>query len=405
MAHGRVWVGVALVLALAGTAAAQPVYPGAGVGGPGAGFAPVAPPGPPPSGVVPAFLPPGAAVVPPGPSIQTLSALSDEHPAPKELPCALPDLVPAPEHGHGGEHEVPAFMTPFVPTHCGFYANAEYLLMRPRYTDFDYAIRGFGPGLGTVGPVESFGYNVGNGFRAELGYRFDEGKWETVFGYTYLRANGATATVAPAGGVLFPTLTRAGLTDRALAAAASGDLNYQLYDALVARRVLVDEHFAVRALGGLRFADVTQTFDALYDGADARRAAVNTRSRFQGVGPLIGAEAVLVGWKGFHLYSRAYGGLIVGRSTNRLLETNDAGQTVYVNTSYDARKIVPMGNVGVGIGWQYRTIALRAGYEVTQWQGIFERPRFVDDVGQGKIVTRPGNLSLEGLFFQMNLSF
>ena len=67
-----------------------------------------------------------------------------------------------------------------------------------------------------------------------------------------------------------------------------------------------------------------------------------------------------------------------------------------------------MGRVGVGVGWQVPPDAawrFAPGYEVTQWQGVFERPRFVDDVGQGKLITRPGNLTLEGLFLQATLSF
>jgi hypothetical protein len=334
----------------------------------------------------------------------------------KVLP-GLPDLVPDAAHGgHGtpgcatcGDHEISGFMKPFYPGHRGWYATGEFLLMRPRFTDFDYVIRGTDPGLATVGPINSLKYGTGTGLRVESGYRFGEtGKWELGVAYTYFTSgesgDGNTA-LAGAGGVLFPTLTRPGLTDRALAATANADLDYQLFDLIGGRRVLLDEHFAVRFMGGLRFADLRQTSNAFYDGLDARQAAVLTRERFQGVGPIIGAEAVIVGWKGFHLYSRAFGGLISGRNTNRLIETNDAGATTYVNTSYDVRKIVPTANVAVGIGWQYRTISIRAGYEVAYWQGVFERPRFVDDVSQGKVITRPANLTLDGLVLQLGLTF
>jgi hypothetical protein len=299
-------------------------------------------------------------------------------------------------------------MRPFYPEHRGFYGTGEFLLMRPRYSDFDYVIRGTDPGLATVGPINSIKYGTGTGLRVELGYHFGEGgKWDFAGAYTYFTAgqsNDSSAFAAP-GTVLFPTLTRPGLTDRALTAVTTADLDYQLYDIIAARRILFDEHFAMRLMGGVRFADLRQTANAFYDGLDARQAAVNTRSRFQGVGPFIGGEAVLVGWKGFHLYSRALGGLITGRNTNQVIETNDAGATTYINTSYDVRKVVPMASVLVGVGWQYRTISIRAGYEVTHWQGVFERPRFVDDVSQGKVITRPANLTLEGLVLQLGLSF
>jgi len=113
----------------------------------------------------------------------------------------------------------------------------------------------------------------------------------------------------------------------------------------------------------------------------------------------------MVAWHGFHLYSRATAGLITGRNSNALIETNDNGATTYVNTRYDVQKVVPMGSLAIGGGWQYRTLALRAGFEVTHWQGMFERPRFLDDVSPGKVNTRPSNLTLEGLFIQASLNF
>jgi hypothetical protein len=342
--------------------------------------------------------------VPPGPSIQTLSALADEHPPLKELPSGLPELIPPPDKHHS-DHEIPGYMTPFVPGHGGWYTSGEFLLIRPRTTDLDYAIRNSNTGLGTVGPIESLKYDVGAGFRTETGYRFGEGKWEVAFGYTYFNSVGSSALGALPGQVLFPTLTRPGLTDRALTASGNTDLDYQLFEMLVARRMLIDDNFAVRWLGGGRFADIRQIANVYYNGADARSAAVLTRSRFQGFGPIVGAEAVLSAWRGFHLYSRATVGLISGRNTNRLVENNDGGATTYVNTSYDVWKVVPTESLAIGVGWQYRTLSIRAGYEIQQWQGIFERPRFTDDVAQGSVNTRPSNLTLQGLFIQVGLTF
>lgn len=391
MAHGRLVAGIALLFAVAGPAAAQP-----------GGFAPV-PPGPLPNAVVPGAQP----FVPPGAPGISATAFADDHPPLRDL-GKLGDIVPPPDkhggHGHG-EHEIDGFMTPFLPHHGGWYVGGEFLLMRPRNTDLDFAIPATTPGLATNGPIESLKYGLGTGLRVEGGYRFGEGKWESAFAYTYFNGSGDASAFAGPNSVLLPTLTRPGLTDRATSALVTADLDYNLFDILMARRVHVDEHFAIRWIGGFRLTEIKQTFNALYDGADARRAAVNTRSSFEGFGPIVGGEAVLVGWNGLHLYGRATGGLVTGRNTNRLIETNDNGGTTYTNTRYDVRKVVPMGSLALGGGWQYKSISIRAGYEVTHWQGIFERPRFVDDVSRGKVVTRPANLTLEGLFIQVGLSF
>ncbi|MBN9119999.1 MAG: hypothetical protein J0I06_12690 [Planctomycetes bacterium] len=397
MAHGRVWLGVGLLLATAGAAVAQPVYPGGGgTAAPPSAFMPAMPP-------MPSTLPQPM----PGPDIKTLSGAADELPPVKELPGGLPELIPAPDRHHGacGGHEIDGFMTPFIPAHGGWYSQAEFLLQRPRNSDLDFAFVNSTTGLGTVGPLESLKYELGTGVRAEVGYRYGEGKWETAFAYTYLTAGTDRTLNAGPGQVLLPTLTRPGLTDRALTALGNLDLDYQTFDMLIARRTLVDEHFGVRWIGGFRFTDIRQILNMAYDGLDARQAAVASRSRFQGFGPIVGAEAVLAGWKGFHMYTRATGGLLTGRNINQLVETNDAGASTYVNTHYDVRKVVPTASVAIGAGWQYRSISLRGGYEITHYQGIFERPRFTDDVGQGKVNTRPANLTLEGLFLQAAVSY
>jgi hypothetical protein len=274
----------------------------------------------------------------------------------------------------------------------------------PPHAGAKHAIANNNTGLGTSGPIESLKYGLGTGLRAEVGYHYGDSLWETAFAYTYFNSGG-NSTIFAGGGALLPTLTRPGLTDRATSAMANADLDYQLFDMIAARRMLVDEHFAIRWLGGFRFSDIRQTFNAFYGGGDARNAAVNTRSRFQGFGPMVGGEAILGGWHGFHLYTRATAAMLTGRDTNQLVETNDSGATTYVNTTYNVRKVVPMGSIAIGGGWQYRTFYFRAGYEITHWNGIFERPRFVDDVSQGKFITRPSNLTLEGLFLQVGLSF
>lgn len=398
MTQGRWFVGVGILIIVAGPATAQPAFPvssGSSLGPNGSAF--------PPSLSAPAMgLPP---VPPPGESsIQTLSALADDHPPVKELPSGLPELVPPPDKHHS-DHEIPGSMTPFYPGHSGWYTSGEFLLMRPRTTNLDYAVLGTNNGLGTVGPVESLGYKVGTGLRAEAGYRFGEGKWEVAFAYTYLQAAGSSSIAAAPGEVLYPTTTRPGLTDRALTASGNTDLDYMLFDMIVARRMLIDDHFALRWLGGGRFADIRQVDNTYFNGGDARGAAVLTRSRFQGFGPIIGVEAIFGSWHGFHLYSRATVGLISGRNTNRLVETNDSGATTYVNTSYDLWKIVPTGSLAIGFGWQYKNLSLRAGYEVQQWQGIFERAQFSDDVAQGSFNARSTNLSIQGLFLQSVLNF
>ncbi len=307
--------------------------------------------------------------------------------------------------GHAAHHEVPGNLLPSYPEEGGWFASADFLLLRPRRGAFDFVIPSTAGGLVTNGPVQSLNYELRTGVRAELGYRLGESHWEVLAGYTYFRSSAFDAVTANPGEALLPTFTRPGLTDTVSFAAADANLVYNVYDALVARRFIVGEHVALRMLGGVRFANIQQSFNAYYDGIDARQAQVRAESQFQGFGPVFGGEAVWAGWNGLHLYGRANGGLLTGNSENPLLEGNANGRAIFANTRYDVQKVVPFTTVAVGGGWQYRTFTFRAGYEITHWFGLIDQPRFTDDVGRGRFVPTPANLSLEGLFVQMAVQF
>ncbi|MCE9567613.1 MAG: hypothetical protein K8U57_36900 [Planctomycetes bacterium] len=350
-----------------------------------------------PPRTLPAYTPPPAS--PPTAGAPPLG----EAPLRDLTPPEFTDLVPPPDP-HAAHGNTPGCLTPTVPGHAGFYGTAEYLLFKARTGASDYAIVNSTGGLATAGPIQTLSYAQSSGVRAEGGYRFSAG-WDVAFGYTYFLTDGNALTNAGPGQVLLPTLTRPGLTDNATSALASANLNYNLYDMMIGKRFAIDDHFAIRGFAGFRFAQINQRFSTLYNGLDANLAVVNSQSRFNGFGPMIGGEAILNFCRGFHGYARASGGLITGTSHNTLQETNDGGATIYANTQYNVRQVVPVSTIAIGGGWQYRTVSIRAGYEITQWFGLAEPTRFVDDVGQGKINTRSTNLSLEGFFIQFGLTF
>lgn len=344
---------------------------------------------------------PPAALPAPGTS-GTHGTGEGDHPPLKDITPKEFDKHHEEPHLHHGEGE--GNLGPIVPHDPGLFVNAEALVMRPRRGGLDFGIVNPG-GLAVVGPVERLNYDITAGFRGEFGYQFGCHGWDVAFGYTYFRTAAEGFLSAPAGGALLPTLTRPGLITQARESQAQANLNYNLYDMLVGKRFVVDDNFAVRTFSGFRFASITQDFNTTYNGLDARGAGVGLNSRFQGFGPLAGAEAVLVAKYGFHLYAKATGGLLTGLSKNPYYEANDLGNTVYVNSGYDVRKVVPLLSVGIGGGWQYKSVWLRGGYEITNYFGLIDQPRLTDDVTPGKLVVQTSNLSLEGLFFQVGVNF
>jgi len=330
--------------------------------------------------------------------------------APRPAEAGLKDLTPpgfatdAPAV-HPVYRDTPGHLNPAAPEEGGPFATAEFLVLRARRAAFDYAIPGDTSGLVPVGPIRNLNYELQTGLRAELGHRFGHSGWEAFFTYSYYHTAAGDSLTAPPGQVVFPTLTKPGLTNTATFASAAAGLDFNTYDLALGKRFTLDPHLAVRLYGGVRFAAIQQSFDAFYEGLDARSAAVNLNSKFQGFGPVFGGEAVWAGYKGFHLYARASGGLLTGQSDNPYLESNSAGNTLYASTANDIRKVVPVASVGLGAGWQYRTVSVRVGYEITNYFNVIDQPRFTDDVGLGKITTRSSDLSLEGLVVQLGLAF
>jgi hypothetical protein len=353
------------------------------------------------SGAAPAqstFLPPNSPA-----SLPPIVVPDSPVPAVKDLtPPGFATDAPA---THPAYHDTPGHLRPSAPEEGGPFISAEFLMLRARRTAFDYAIPGDTTGLVPVGSIRSLNYDFQPGFRGELGHRFGGSGWELSVGYMYYHTSASDSLGAPTGQTVLPTLSKPGLVNTATYASATAGLDYNHYDLLVGKRVAWDEHLALRFFGGVRFATIQQDFSAYYDGLDARSAGVSAGSKFQGFGPVFGGEAVLAGWKGFHLFAKASGGLLTGQSDNPYIESNNANNTLYANTSNDVRKVVPVASVGIGAGWQYRTFSIRAGYEITNYFGVVDQPRFTDDVGLGKLTTRSSDLSLEGLFVQLGLTF
>lgn len=342
------------------------------------------------------------------PPLTGVRTVAGEEPVKDLTPSVLPGLYD-PLHGaghgeaahggngHGNGHD--------AHTEPGFYGYAEYLLLRPRRGAFDYAIVDPSKNLAPNGSLESLNYELRSGVRGGIGYRFKDSAWSAGFSYTYLRSGSDETLTADPNGLLYATLSRPGLVDNVGFAQASASLEYNVFDVEVSRQVHVDDRFDMRLYGGVRFATIRQDFDALYDLRDANLASVATKSNFDGAGPLLGAEASLKTWGGFHLFGRTSAALLTGKLANPYVETNNGGLTTFANVDYTTRRVLPVLGAGIGLGWQRRGVAVRVGYEMTNWFNLIDQIRFTNDLAEGKLTTRQSDLSMEGLFVQFAVQY
>jgi hypothetical protein len=323
--------------------------------------------------------------------------------APPVKDLTPPELTIGPGHG---ENCPPAGGHAFDPEEHegGFFGTAEYLLLRPRRGATEFVTASGSTAPVAVGPVETLTYEQRSGVRANLGYRLPGEGWDVAAGYTFVRSGADKLVTAPAGGVLYPTLTRPGVVDTANTAAASASFEYNVFDAEVGKRFRT-ERGNFRVFAGARFATIRQDFDVNYDGRDAQQSRVVTRNGFDGFGPIVGGDVAVNVYRGFQLYARANGGLLTGRVNAPLTETNQNGLTTVTDIRYGVRKVVPTAHLGIGGGWQSGRVSIRAGYEITNWFGLLEAPRVTSEFSPGRVQSRSESLSLEGLFVQLGVAF
>jgi hypothetical protein len=283
--------------------------------------------------------------------------------------------------------------------------TAEYMLVRPRRRADDYAIVDPLDNLTPEGRINNIGFDFASGLRAGIGYREAGSLWETWFTYTYLHAGGDAASVAPTGGLIYPTLTRPGLVDTALVAAGGNSLTYNVYDMDTVRRVTGDETFCLRLGFGVRYTNIDLNQQAFYNGRDANDTFVRSRISFDGAGPTVGGEGRWQMPWGLSLFGRAKGGLIVGDMRNSLRETDNGGLTTNANLVEHYYTTIPVLEFGTGVAWEYRNLRVAVGYEVSNWFNMIDTPSLTNDFAEGKIGRRRGDLSLEGLFLQLGMAY
>jgi hypothetical protein len=294
----------------------------------------------------------------------------------------------------------------------GFYLYADYLLMRARRRALDYVISDPVLNGSVMGNLNSLNWGTDSGYRLSGGYRLGHG-WEIGASYLYFHTSDNRSAVPPPGGALFATLTAPGI-DQVTSASANGNLNLNLINVEMAKRLDFQDGFGMRLSGGLQVADISQKFNALYSGATAgaNPDSVSEPINFDGIGIRVGGE----GWwhapecwgtwgRGFGAYAKFYGSLLSGEFHTRTTEIANAGTQTIVDVSDKFLKIVPVTEMGIGIGWSTQNVMFRVGYELYNFFGLVDNVDFVDSNSFGKTQHRTSDLSLEALVISLGFFY
>jgi hypothetical protein len=326
---------------------------------------------------------------------------------PSNAPLEVPGLPPLPPPPRGEScHFAEAVRDePACGPRGGFFADVEYLYLKPYRRGLDFGIVSPNRNGDPEGSIQSDPWHSRSAFRVGAGYRLPEDGWEVGFFYTYLHDNEGGVLNRPANGLLFATQTHPGTVEFANSAAADATLSYNIYDLEVGRRMDISQRFAVRPFGGLRFADIGQNFSVLYNGADANRDIVGSRVNFNGGGLRAGGQA---DWKVLDhvsVYGRGAGSLMVGDFDVTQTEFNNNGTTPLTNVRESFRKITPVLELGVGVSYHTDHFRVSLGYEATNWFNLVDTPSFVNDVHQGKYQRNISDLGVDGLAVKAEVTY
>lgn len=319
-------------------------------------------------------------------------------------------LLPPPPSPSIGDPSPNGIVADLVPSESapaderGPFFMGEYLLLRARRQYQDIAILDPANNGIPEGSIQSLDWEVNSGLRIGGGWHLAE-DWSVGAYYTYFHANDGRTVSRPLNGALYATLTHPGTIEQVDTVSAGSSLNYNVFDIELAKQVPLGETVAIKLTGGPRFACIDQSLTAFYNGGDATGAMVSSPSCFDGAGIRIGGECSMRIARSFSLYGHAHGSLLVGDFCTSLLETNNNGATVLVNVTDRFEKVVPVTEFGLGIAWQREYLRLTVSYELANWFGVVDSPDFGDDIHQGKLNRRVGDLTLDGLAVRAELRF
>ena len=302
--------------------------------------------------------------------------------------------------------EVPLASVNHTPkTVTGLGASVDALYIRPSRSNLDYAISDSNLDGNPQGRVKEVDPDYSGGFRFGLGYTLESGT-DIRAQYMQLDTKDSDSATAPAGGTLWSPLVHPDATENFTSAKATYDFDLDVFDLSVGKWFAVGNDLDMRLEAGLRYADLTQELDAIYDGG---LSEVEQKNDFTGWGPRVGLGMDWEMTQGFNLFGSLAGSFLVGDFD--LSYRSVEGGTVFgsIDGSEDNR-FVPVVEMRAGLGYAYRlengmSVGAKVGYEWQNWFNMVTAKRFVDDINDAALSTDTTDVSLDGFFLEGFVNF
>ena len=253
---------------------------------------------------------------------------------------------------------------------------------------------------GAVGLVDP-GYR--GGIRAGAGASVGESDW-LLGTFTSFQDSAHGHLPAPAGTVLhsnliFPSTINAAFAP--LAADARYDIHLDLADIDYKHSIVDYDCFKLDWIAGARFGHLTQSLSASYQEAIGAES-VRTHIGFDGGGLRVGLDGEYRMPGGLFSYGKGMLNLLAGRFGGSYEQRDFFGEVV-ARTDIRERRLVPVTEMEIGIGWAGPGGHLRVslGYNLSSWFNTLTTTSLVRGVQNNNFTTNGNNfrdvLSFDGL--------
>jgi hypothetical protein len=287
----------------------------------------------------------------------------------------------------------------------GLGASIEAVYMRPSRTDLDYAISDPNGDTNPQGRLKQIDPDYSGGFRFGLGYTFDTGT-EIRAQYMQLDTKDSDSATAPAGGTLWSQLVHPDGIRNFTSADATYDFDHDVFDFSMGKWFAVGSDLDLRVEAGLRYANMTQKLDAIYDGGVSE---VEQKNDFSGWGPRVGLGLDWEMGQGFNLFSSVAGSFLMGDFDLSYSSVEGATVLGSIEDTVDNR-LVPVVEMRAGLAYAYQlengmSVGAKVGYEWQNWFNMVTANRFVDDINDASLGTDTTDVSLDGFFVEGFVNF
>ncbi len=288
--------------------------------------------------------------------------------------------------------------------------SADFLYLTAREVDLAYATHVDGPiaNAAPLAPSRLVDPDHEPGFR--LGGAVALDSWTSITAtFWYFRSQVSNSLMLPVntGWIRSDTThpTTAAIANDSLFASASDEIEFAMGDLAYRGLICGACDFSWNLLLGVRYAQLDQRFRGQYLIGGA--TTVDTEIEFNGLGPRFGLEGERRLDGGLLVYGHVFGNLLLGAlSTDYIQQNATAGVQARADIDDDFR-IVPQGELELGVGWQNSTdrLHVRAGYYLGTWFNVVTTPVWIDSVRTNNGSNLHESLIFDGMRMQMEYRF